>query len=215
MSKPGAKKRINPRLDLVITYHLCRHRLPDDASAARHDRMQALASEANDTMSPGLFCRLGTICSCFMVTVRRQCQLLLACTSISSRLANMCLGCHLSLEQAGIEDSSSRSARRCSAQWQPPSKSWLSAEGSLDCPLALILEAYGLQYELLEKHADVASRLGAGVGLTPNGARMLDQLGVWDKVCENGSSMDAGDAVCLDGSSLVQNENKGVWLEKL
>lgn len=81
--------------------------------------------------------------------------------------------------------------------------------------LALILEAYGFQYELLEKHADVAPRLGAGVGLTPNGARILDQLGVWDKVCENGSSVDAGDAVRPDGSSLIHNENMGVWLEKL
>lgn len=96
-----------------------------------------------------------------------------------------------------------------------PFKVLIIGGGIAGLSLALILEAYGFQYELLEKHADVAPRLGAGVGLNPNGARILDQLGVWDEACESGSPVDAGDAVGPDGSSLIHNENMGVWLEKL
>jgi 2-polyprenyl-6-methoxyphenol hydroxylase-like FAD-dependent oxidoreductase len=45
--------------------------------------------------------------------------------------------------------------------------------------LAIILEAYGIDYLLLEKQKQIAPFLGTTVGINPNGARILDQLGVY------------------------------------
>ncbi|RYP85134.1 hypothetical protein DL769_001038 [Monosporascus sp. CRB-8-3] len=81
--------------------------------------------------------------------------------------------------------------------------------------LAIMLEAYGFEYELLEKHADVAPKLGAGVGLTPNGARILDQIGVWDEMCMHASPVDSGTALSPQGQTVIFNPHMGEWLERL
>jgi 2-polyprenyl-6-methoxyphenol hydroxylase-like FAD-dependent oxidoreductase len=81
--------------------------------------------------------------------------------------------------------------------------------------LAIMLEAYGFDYEILEKHGEVAPRLGAGVGLTPNGARILDQIGVWKSLCEVGSPIDSGSAISPDGRKVLSNAYMGEWMEKL
>ncbi|KAI0202484.1 hypothetical protein F4808DRAFT_468608 [Astrocystis sublimbata] len=81
--------------------------------------------------------------------------------------------------------------------------------------LAIMLEKYGLEYELLEKHADVAPKLGAGVGLTPNGARILDQIGVWDEMCRHASPVDSGTALSPQGRTVIFNPHMGEWLEQL
>lgn len=46
--------------------------------------------------------------------------------------------------------------------------------------LANILEKYGIDYVVLEKHAIIAPQLGASLALLPHGSQILDQLGCYD-----------------------------------
>lgn len=48
--------------------------------------------------------------------------------------------------------------------------------------LALILERAGVSFVLWEGHASIAPEIGAGIGLLPNGLRILDQLGLLDEI---------------------------------
>ncbi|KAH6855970.1 hypothetical protein B0I37DRAFT_395815 [Chaetomium sp. MPI-CAGE-AT-0009] len=50
--------------------------------------------------------------------------------------------------------------------------------------LANALEQANVDYVLLERRGEVAPQVGASIGLFPNGARILDQLGVWKGVEE-------------------------------
>ncbi|KAK0721257.1 hypothetical protein B0T21DRAFT_49734 [Apiosordaria backusii] len=50
--------------------------------------------------------------------------------------------------------------------------------------LANMLEKFGIDYLLLEAHAEIAPQLGASMGLLPGGLRILDQLGCYDRVRE-------------------------------
>jgi hypothetical protein len=57
--------------------------------------------------------------------------------------------------------------------------------------LANILEQIGIDYILLEKYASIAPDLGASIATFPNGGRILDQIGCYDKIAkliEDGSS---------------------------
>ncbi|KAK8074375.1 FAD-binding domain-containing protein [Apiospora hydei] len=96
-----------------------------------------------------------------------------------------------------------------------PFKVLIIGGGVAGLSLAIMLEMYGFEYELLEKHGDVAPKLGAGVGLTPNGARILDQIGVWESMCERASPVNAGLALDPMGQTVISNPNMGEWLEKL
>ncbi|PQE10413.1 hypothetical protein CJF32_00000960 [Rutstroemia sp. NJR-2017a WRK4] len=51
--------------------------------------------------------------------------------------------------------------------------------------LAHCLSRYGIDYVVLERRHDIAPQVGASVSLQPNGARILDQLGMFDEVSEN------------------------------
>ncbi|KAK3294210.1 uncharacterized protein B0H64DRAFT_418187 [Chaetomium fimeti] len=48
--------------------------------------------------------------------------------------------------------------------------------------LANALEQANVDYVLLERRSEVAPQIGASIGMFPNGARILDQLGVWGAV---------------------------------
>jgi hypothetical protein len=64
----------------------------------------------------------------------------------------------------------------------------LIAGGSISgLTLALIFERYGIDYLLLEKHTEIAPFLGTTVGINPNGARILDQLGVYSELDKIGA----------------------------
>lgn len=64
----------------------------------------------------------------------------------------------------------------------------LIAGGSISgLTLALIFERYGIDYLLLEKHAEIAPFLGTTIGINPNGARILDQLGVYSELDKIGA----------------------------
>ncbi|KAJ5620311.1 FAD/NAD(P)-binding domain-containing protein [Penicillium lagena] len=54
--------------------------------------------------------------------------------------------------------------------------------------LALMLERNRIEYLLIEAYPEISSPVGGGVGLTPNGLRILDQLGCYEtllKLSEN------------------------------
>lgn len=48
--------------------------------------------------------------------------------------------------------------------------------------LAHCLLRNNLDFIVLESHADIAPQVGASIGILPNGARILDQLGLYDDV---------------------------------
>ncbi|GAD92949.1 hypothetical protein PVAR5_1548 [Paecilomyces variotii No. 5] len=50
--------------------------------------------------------------------------------------------------------------------------------------LALMLEKNGIDFVVLEGYPDIAPQVGASIGVLPNGLRVLDQLGCYEKVIE-------------------------------
>ncbi|RDA85088.1 hypothetical protein CP532_3105 [Ophiocordyceps camponoti-leonardi (nom. inval.)] len=50
--------------------------------------------------------------------------------------------------------------------------------------LAHCLEKLQISYEILEQGREISPQVGASVGILPNGARVLDQLGIFDEVEE-------------------------------
>jgi FAD dependent monooxygenase len=48
--------------------------------------------------------------------------------------------------------------------------------------LAHCLRRANIQHVVLEKSAELAPQVGASIGILPNGARILDQLGLYDDV---------------------------------
>lgn len=48
--------------------------------------------------------------------------------------------------------------------------------------LANYLEQAGISYLLWERGTEIVAQVGASVGIMPNGLRILDQLGIVDKV---------------------------------
>jgi 2-polyprenyl-6-methoxyphenol hydroxylase-like FAD-dependent oxidoreductase len=48
--------------------------------------------------------------------------------------------------------------------------------------LAHCLTKYGIEFTLLEANKDIAPQVGASIGIMPNGARILDQIGVFDDI---------------------------------
>lgn len=59
----------------------------------------------------------------------------------------------------------------------------LIAGGSIaGLTLANMLEVVGIDYIILEAYPEIAPQVGASIGLVPNGCRVLDQIGVYDKI---------------------------------
>lgn len=48
--------------------------------------------------------------------------------------------------------------------------------------LANMLEAFHLDYVLLEAHSAIAPAVGASIGMFPNGLRILDQIGCYEPI---------------------------------
>ncbi|KAJ0161768.1 FAD-dependent urate hydroxylase [Colletotrichum tanaceti] len=59
----------------------------------------------------------------------------------------------------------------------------LIAGGSIaGLTLANLLERLGISYTVLEAYHEMAPQVGASIGIQPNGARILDQVGLYDDV---------------------------------
>lgn len=50
--------------------------------------------------------------------------------------------------------------------------------------LALMLEKNGIDFVILEAYHEIAPQVGASFGILPNGLRVLDQLGCYDRLLE-------------------------------
>lgn len=50
--------------------------------------------------------------------------------------------------------------------------------------LANMLQQHDIDYVVLESYPDIAPQVGASIGILPHGNRILDQLGLFDKILE-------------------------------
>lgn len=81
--------------------------------------------------------------------------------------------------------------------------------------LAAILERYGIDYTLIEKHADAAPEMGASIGLLAHGSRVLDQLGCFDELLPFGAAAEEFTMYGPDGKHLGTHERLGANLEAM
>lgn len=81
--------------------------------------------------------------------------------------------------------------------------------------LAAILERYGIDYTLFEKHADVAPEMGASIALLAHGSRVLDQLGCFNELLPFGVAAEGFDMYGPDGKHLGVQERLGTNLEAM
>ncbi|KKK27368.1 hypothetical protein ARAM_002289 [Aspergillus rambellii] len=75
--------------------------------------------------------------------------------------------------------------------------------------LANILERYGIEYTLFEKHDNVAPALGASLGILPHGARILSQLGCYDDLVPSLAPLEDMVTYGPDGKLLARSDNLG------
>lgn len=50
--------------------------------------------------------------------------------------------------------------------------------------LANMLQLYDIDYVVLEGYSNIAPQVGASIGMLPHGNRILDQLGLYQKILE-------------------------------
>lgn len=63
-----------------------------------------------------------------------------------------------------------------------PFKVIIAGGGLAGLTLANFLERVGIDYIILESHAEMAPQVGAGIVITPNGSRVLDQIGLYEPI---------------------------------
>lgn len=81
--------------------------------------------------------------------------------------------------------------------------------------LANILERYGIDYIVLEKHDSIAPQLGASLGLFPHGSRILDQMGIYEKLKTHSMPVQYSQDFGPDGLALRVPEPWGDLMEEL
>ncbi|GAM91086.1 hypothetical protein ANO11243_091330 [Dothideomycetidae sp. 11243] len=79
--------------------------------------------------------------------------------------------------------------------------------------LAASLEWAGISYTLLEGRDQIAPQVGASIGIFPNGARILAQIGCFDELLAGTSPVDTGYNRYADGT-LISPPNDGMRLFK-
>ncbi|KAJ5111143.1 hypothetical protein N7532_001678 [Penicillium argentinense] len=91
----------------------------------------------------------------------------------------------------------------------PPFKIIIVGGSIAGLTLANILERYGIDYIVLEKHTTIAPQLGASLCMLPHGARILDQLGIWSKIEKMSMSIGQSQSFGPDGLPLGAPEPFG------
>ncbi|KAL4903132.1 hypothetical protein BDW74DRAFT_52597 [Aspergillus multicolor] len=81
--------------------------------------------------------------------------------------------------------------------------------------LAAMFERYGIDYTLIEKHADVAPEMGASIGLLAHGSRILDQLGCFEELLPWGCGVNDMVTTRPDGEVLVTHAHLGTYLDTM
>jgi hypothetical protein len=73
--------------------------------------------------------------------------------------------------------------------------------------LANMLQANGIDYVVLEAHQTIAPQVGASIGLVPHGCRILDQLGLYEKVMGIAPPIQTFNFRAATGSVLAQHQD--------
>jgi 2-polyprenyl-6-methoxyphenol hydroxylase-like FAD-dependent oxidoreductase len=81
--------------------------------------------------------------------------------------------------------------------------------------LANMLERYGIDFIVLEKHSVVAPQLGASIATLPNGQRILQQLGCLDAIIKQGGPSDTMFNYDGETKNWIKLEEMGNLMEKL
>lgn len=97
----------------------------------------------------------------------------------------------------------------------PPFKVLIVGGSLAGLALANMLEAYGIPYELLEKHAVIAPPLGASIALLPNGFRILDQIGLYEALERMSVVVDTMTMFDPEGRRLHSYDQYGCLLETM
>ena len=58
----------------------------------------------------------------------------------------------------------------------------IAGGGIAGLTLANMLERIGLNYLVLEAYREMAPQVGASIGILPNGCRVMDQIGMYEKI---------------------------------
>lgn len=80
--------------------------------------------------------------------------------------------------------------------------------------LANMLEQYGIDYVVLEKHDVIAPQLGAGFAILPNGARVLEQLGCYEALEKNNEPVNSLENYDEHGTLLGSQPDMGDWMQQ-
>lgn len=90
----------------------------------------------------------------------------------------------------------------------------IAGGGIAGVTLALICEKLDIDYVLLEARDTIESDRGAGIGLQPNGLRILDQLGVLEEIEE--ATVPLTRWYSYDGNGELMSDSKamGLYREK-
>lgn len=67
---------------------------------------------------------------------------------------------------------------------EKPFKVLITGGGIAGLVLAHMLEKFNIDYLLLESHDEIDPTIGASIGILPNGARILDQLDLYEPIAE-------------------------------
>jgi 2-polyprenyl-6-methoxyphenol hydroxylase-like FAD-dependent oxidoreductase len=72
-----------------------------------------------------------------------------------------------------------------------------------------MLEYHGIDYEVLEAYPTIAPDLGFGLGLQPDGARILEQLGCYDELKKRAANVEEVYFVGPRGEILLDGKTHG------
>lgn len=73
--------------------------------------------------------------------------------------------------------------------------------------LAHCLGKSNIEYAVLESHHDIAPEVGASIGILPNGARILDQLDVFDDILSVCEPLSKSFYWTEDGKLIMENDS--------
>ncbi len=76
--------------------------------------------------------------------------------------------------------------------------------------LAHCLDHLGISIQILEKSDDISPQVGASIGILPNGARILAQLGLFDAIAKEVEPMKKARIIYPDGFAF-QSDFPASW----
>lgn len=71
--------------------------------------------------------------------------------------------------------------------------------------LAHALSRVGIDFVVLEGHHEIAPQIGSSIGILSHGARILDQIGVYDDICEFATSLESAITWKTDATMITES----------